>query len=177
MAESSRKSIYNYYVAYFNFTTNMGLWVTDHKSDFLNGQMQMMHRPYFAKRPKSCGMNALALCLSRPDCLKRVTVRPHMTSSSQMQWACYRKWKVEWEAQTGICRWSTSTFETPVSVLPWTCWSEGKWLSRWTGRQSNPHKWLASRKIWSVEKLETLPAGTNSRTSHHWSPGGERLHV
>ena len=28
---------------------------------------------------------------------------------------------------------------------------------------------------WSAEKLETLPAGTKPRTSHHWSPGGERL--
>ena len=26
--------------------------------------------------------------------------------------ACYKKCKVEWEAQTGMCRWSTSTFET-----------------------------------------------------------------
>ena len=30
--------------------------------------------------------------------------------------------------------------------------------------ESNPHKWLASRKILSVEKLETLPAGTKPRT-------------
>ena len=33
---------------------------------------------------------------------------------------------------------------------------------------------LASRKFWSVEKLETLPSGTKPRTSHHWSPGWER---
>ena len=26
--------------------------------------------------------------------------------------ACYKKCKVEWEAQTGMCRWSKSTFET-----------------------------------------------------------------
>ena len=31
-----------------------------------------------------------------------------------------------------------------------------------------------SRKIWSVEDLETLPAGSKPRTSHHRSPGGER---
>ena len=31
-----------------------------------------------------------------------------------------------------------------------------------------------SRKIWSVEELETLPAGTKERTSHHRLPGGER---
>ena len=43
--------------------------------------------------------------------------------------------------------------------------------SWWTGRRSNHHMRLASRKIWSVEELETLlPAGTKPRTSHHWSP-------
>ena len=34
--------------------------------------------------------------------------------------------------------------------------------------------YYASRKILSVEELETLPAGTKPRTLHHWSPGGER---
>ena len=38
------------------------------------------------------------------------------------------------------------------------------------GRQSNHHRWLASQKISSVEELETLPAGTKPRTSHHRSP-------
>ena len=32
-------------------------------------------------------------------------------------------------------------------------------------------KWLASRKIGSVEELETLPAGTKPRISHHLLPG------
>ena len=64
--------------------------------------------------------------------------------------------------------------KTPVGVLPWTCRSEGKRPSRQTGGQSNPHKRLASRKILSVEELETLPAGTKPRTSHYRSPGGER---
>ena len=59
------------------------------------------------------------------------------------------------------------TPQTPVGVLPWTCWSEWKWPSRYTG---NPHKQLASQKIWSVEELETLPAGTKPMTSHHWLP-------
>ena len=31
-----------------------------------------------------------------------------------------------------------------------------------------------SRKIRSVEELETLPEGTKPRTSHHRSPGGKR---
>ena len=45
------------------------------------------------------------------------------------------------------------------------------WL---TGGQSNPLKWFASWKIWSVEELETLPADTKPMTSHHWLPGEER---
>ena len=45
--------------------------------------------------------------------------------------------------------------KTPVRVLPWTCRSEGKWPSRQTGGQSNPHKWLASRKIWCWEAWDT----------------------
>ena len=33
---------------------------------------------------------------------QEVTVRPHMQSPSQTQWACYRKWKVEWEAHASV---------------------------------------------------------------------------
>ena len=32
--------------------------------------------------------------------------------------------------------------------------------------------WNGTTKPWI--KLEALPAGTNPRTPHHWSPGGER---
>ena len=69
--------------------------------------------------------------------------------------------------------WNVSMVDTdppskiPVGVVPWTCRSEGKRPSRLTGEQSNPHNWLASQKILSVEKLETIPAGTKPRTSHH----------
>ena len=35
-------------------------------------------------------------------------------------------------------------------------------------------KWPISHKMLSVEKLETLPAGTKPKTPHHRSPGGER---
>ena len=35
------------------------------------------------------------------------------------------------------------------------------------GRKSKHHKGLASRKIWSVEELETLHASTEPRKSHH----------
>ena len=64
--------------------------------------------------------------------------------------------------------------KTPVGVLPWTRRSEGKRPSRWTGGQSNPHKWLASRNISNVGVFETLAAGTKPKTSQHRSPGGER---
>ena len=49
-----------------------------------------------------------------------VTVRPHMPSSSHIQWTCHRMWKImEWEALTSICvnvRYPPS--KTPVDVLP-----------------------------------------------------------
>ena len=44
--------------------------------------------------------------------------------------------------------------------------------SRKTVEQNNPHKWLASWKIWTAEKLKTLAASTKPWISHHWSPGG-----
>ena len=56
---------------------------------------------------------------------------------------------------------------TPVGLLPWKC-------RRLTGRQSDHHKWLASRKSWIVEESETLSADTNPETLRHWFPGGER---
>ena len=40
-------------------------------------------------------------------------------------------------------------------------------------KKSNHREWLESRKILSVEELETLPADTKPRASHHRSPGGE----
>ena len=58
---------------------------------------------------------------------------------------------------------TTTTTSTKVLQLLLLC-----------GGQSNHHKWLVSRKIWSVEKLEILLAGTKPRTSHHRSPGGDR---
>ena len=56
---------------------------------------------------------------------QEVTVRPLMPLFSQIQWACYKKCrKVEWEAQTGMCQWSTPTFEnsrrcTALSIPEW----------------------------------------------------------
>ena len=40
-----------------------------------------------------------------------------------------KTWKVEWEAQTGMCQWSTSIFENSCGCTTWT-WSEGEWLGR-----------------------------------------------
>ena len=62
-------------------------------------------------------------------------------SSSHIQWACCKEWKVEWETQIGMCPCSTSTSKTP-----WRCRSEGKWTSRYTSGQSNQHKWLVPLK-------------------------------
>ena len=49
--------------------------------------------------------------------------------------------------------------KAPAGLLPWACRGEGRRPSRETGGQSDPHRRLACRKIWSVEKLERLPAG------------------
>ena len=43
-----------------------------------------------------------------------------------------------------------------------------------TGKQSNHHKWPATWKICSVEKLETPSAGKEPRISHNRSAGGEK---
>ena len=50
-----------------------------------------------------------------------------------------------------------------MDVLPWIYWSEGKWPNGYNGGQSSYHKWLASRKIRSVEELEILPVGTKPK--------------
>ena len=57
-----------------------------------------------------------------------------------------------------------------------------KQTNKWPGRQTGKHKkknvhqkWLASRKIWSVEETETLSAGTKPRTLHRRWFGRERV--
>ena len=83
---------------------------------------------------------------------------------------------MEWESQTGMCRWSTSTFENSCgcTALDMPEWRETTEQTDWQAKHLSQVVCSASRKIWSVEKLETLPAGTKPRTSHHWSPEGER---
>ena len=72
-----------------------------------------------------------------PKANQEVTVRPHVPSSPQIQWACYKKWKVEWEAQTGMCRWSTSTFENfyGCAALDMPEWREMTEQIHWRARQ------------------------------------------
>ena len=48
---------------------------------------------------------------------QEVTDRPHMLLSSQIQWACHKVWKVEWEAQTSIY---VSVGHPPVDAKPRT---------------------------------------------------------
>ena len=64
--------------------------------------------------------------------------------------------------------------KTPVALntaLDMLEWREITEQIDWWAKQ--PHKCLMSQKIWSVEKLETVLAGRQPRTSHHQSPGGE----
>ena len=57
------------------------------------------------------------------DCLsKEVTVRWHLPSSSQIQWACHKKWNGKPRVKYVNGRHPPS--KTPVIVLPWTCRSE-----------------------------------------------------
>ena len=116
---------------------------------------------------------------------QEVTVGPHMPSSSQIQRARYKKWKVEWEAQTRMSQWSTYTFKsssgcTVLDMLEWremtelidwrekrpsqvTCFSED--LACWGARHTTcGHKakditpsvvWR--RKAWKEKALDDLP--------------------
>ena len=47
-------------------------------------------------------------------------------------------------------------------------------VNRQTGGYSNRHTWLAFRKSWSVEDLQTLPATPQPRASRYRSDVGER---
>ena len=73
--------------------------------------------------------------------------------------------------------WNVSMVDIHLRKLLWVFlflldMPEWKEMTDQTDWQNNPLKCLASRKIWSVEELETLPAGTKPRTPHH--RGGER---
>ena len=65
--------------------------------------------------------------------------------------------------------WHVPMFHTHLRKHLWLyCPGHGRvkeWPRRQTGGQGNPHKWLASLKIGSVEELKTLPSGLMSKTS------------
>ena len=90
---------------------------------------------------------------------QEVTVRPRMPSSSQIRRTCYIK------SGIGSSNWNVSM----VVILPrkplWVYCPGHAGVKGNDGadRQSNHHRWLASRKICCVEELETLPAGTSQR--------------
>ena len=117
--------------------------------------------------------HAIRWVVSRGD-----TESDHTSSYSQIQWACYKKWRVEWEAQTGMCRWSTKlhpSSKTPVSVLPWTS-RRREWRKMteqiYTCRLAGKATITSGLRLWnwSVEELEALHADTKPRTSHHRPP-------
>ena len=88
------------------------------------------HPPAWQWRWKQSSMFSAGLPL-------QVTLRPHMPSSSQIQWAYYRMWKVEWEAQPGMrstlrtsCRCTALDMPESKDVLPWTCRNQRKWPRR-----------------------------------------------
>ena len=97
-----------------------------------------------------------------------------MPSSSEIQWACYKKWKLEWESQTRMCQMFHLRNSRGCTALDMPEWREHEQAARLAGKATITGGLITSRKIWSVEELETLSAGTKPSTSHHWSPGGER---
>ena len=88
--------------------------------------------------------------------------------------ATLKKWNGP-EAQTGMYQWSTSIDlqKLPVGVqaaqyLPE--WREKTKQIDWWAKQPSQVAWFLEDLL-SVEELETLPAGTKPRMSHHQSPG------
>ena len=79
---------------------------------------------------------------------------------------------MEWEAQTGTCLCSTSAFENVCGCTALDM-PKLKEMTEQIDCWAKQPSWLGSRKIFRIEKLETLPAGAKPRTSHNRSPGGE----
>ena len=78
----------------------------------------------------------------------------------------------EWKAQTGI---HVSMLDIHLGIiLRMYCPAHTGVTGNDRARKSSYRKWLASWKVWTAEELETVPADWERRTSHHWSPGGER---
>ena len=85
-------------------------------------------------------------------------VWPNIPSSSQIQWACYKMCKVEWEAKTGMSQCLTSISDDFHRVHAGVKGVEEN--------DQQPSQVACISKIWSAEDLETLPVGTKPRTSH-----------
>ena len=64
---------------------------------------------------------------------------------------------------------SIRLWKLTVDVLPWTCLSEGRWLSRQTGGQSKHYKWFCVWEDLRCWGAWDLSVGTRLRTSHYWS--------
>ena len=63
-----------------------------------------------------------------------------------------------------ICLWKLT-----VDVSPWTGLSEGRWLSRQTGRQSKHYKWFCVWEDLRCWGAWDLSVGMRLRISHCWS--------
>ena len=102
-------------------------------------------------------------------------VTDHMSSSSQIQWVCYKKWKVEWEAQTVMCEWSTSIFENSCwcTALDMLVWMEITEQKDWQVKQSSQVACFSEDlKCWGALRHYLQAQSQGHYTI--WSPGGER---
>ena len=70
-----------------------------------------------------------------------------------VSWACYKKWKMKCEAQTGMCRWLTSTFEnsSECTALDMPQWREMTEQTEWWAKQpSQVVCFLEDLKCWGA---------------------------
>ena len=86
------------------------------------------------------------------------------SSSSQIWRACYKKWNVKLDGQTGMCQWSTTTFETWVCCpghagmkeMTKQCW--GAWDTTCGHKAKDITPLIACRReAWKEETLDDLP--------------------
>ena len=97
-----------------------------------------------------------------------VTVRP------RIQKAYYKKWNMDWEAQTGTCQCSTSTFEdscryTALGHAGVKGNDRADTLARKVAITNGLH--LGRSKV--LRNLRHCLQAQSQRTSRHWSSGGD----
>ena len=97
------------------------------------------------------------------DCLDR-WVRPHMPPFSQIQWACYKKWKVEWEHLRRIL-WV---------YCPGHAWVKGNDRADRLAGKATITCGLRLRRSEVLRRWDITCRHKAIRTSHYRSPGGER---